>query len=85
MAATEGGVRAPRRLLIPTQLVEAGELTLHRATNITLKTEAELLRSRRIDSKEPIPPGCVAWRAGTTTTLLKNSSTEEKNFGNKEK
>ncbi len=27
----------------------------------------ELLRSPRIDSKEPIPPGCVAWRAGTTT------------------
>ncbi len=26
----------------------------------------KLLRSPRIDSKEPIPPGCVAWRAGTT-------------------
>ncbi len=27
----------------------------------------KLLRSTRIDSKEPIPPGCVAGRAGTTT------------------
>jgi hypothetical protein len=26
----------------------------------------KLLRSPRIDSKEPIPPGCEAWRAGTT-------------------
>ncbi len=25
----------------------------------------KLLRSPRIDSKERIPPGCVAWRAGT--------------------
>jgi hypothetical protein len=25
----------------------------------------KLLRSPRIDSKEPIPPGCVAWRADT--------------------
>jgi hypothetical protein len=50
MAASKGGIRAPRRLLIPTQLVEAGELTLHLATNITLKTEAKffkLLRSRK--------------------------------------
>jgi hypothetical protein len=29
----------------------------------------KLLRSPRIDSKEPIPPGCVAWRAGTTTPI----------------
>jgi hypothetical protein len=28
------------------------------------------LRSPRIDSKEPILPGCVAWRAGTTLFLL---------------
>ncbi len=28
----------------------------------------QLLRSPRIDSKEPIPPGCVSWRAGTTTS-----------------
>jgi hypothetical protein len=27
----------------------------------------KLLRSPRIDSKEPMPPGCVAWRADTTT------------------
>ncbi len=42
------------------------------------------IRSPRIDSKEPIPPSCVAWRAGTTTLsysvasphrLFKNSST----------
>ncbi len=46
----------------------------------------KLLRSPRIDSKEPIPPGCVAWRAGydnpipirflALTRLFKNSSTE---------
>ncbi len=30
----------------------------------------KLLTSRRIDSKEPIPPGCVAWRGGTTTPFL---------------
>ncbi len=42
-----------------------------------------ILRSPRIDSQEPIPPGFVAWRAGTTTLysvpsphrLFKNSST----------
>jgi hypothetical protein len=31
----------------------------------------KLLRSPRIDSKEPIPPGCVSWRAGTTIWFLK--------------
>jgi hypothetical protein len=30
----------------------------------------KLLRSPRIDSNEPIQPGCVAWRAGTTTPLF---------------
>ncbi len=43
-----------------------------------------LLRSPRIDAKEPIPPGCVTWWAGTATLFLlgsqphrlfKNSST----------
>ncbi len=29
----------------------------------------KLLRSPRIDSKEPFPSGCVAWRAGTTTLI----------------
>ncbi len=33
----------------------------------------KLLRSPKIDSKEPIPPGCVAWRAGTTTLFLLGS------------
>ncbi len=33
----------------------------------------KLLRSPRIDSKEPIPAGCVAWRAGTTTPFLLGS------------
>jgi hypothetical protein len=33
----------------------------------------KLLRSPRIDSKEPIPPGCEAWRAGTTTLFLLGS------------
>ncbi len=27
----------------------------------------KLLRNPRIDLNEPIPLGCVAWRAGTTT------------------
>jgi hypothetical protein len=30
----------------------------------------KLLKSPRIDSMEPIPPVCVAWRAGTTTLFL---------------
>jgi hypothetical protein len=33
----------------------------------------KLLRSPRIDSKETIPPGCVAWRAGTTALFLLGS------------
>jgi hypothetical protein len=33
----------------------------------------KLLRSPRIDSKEPILPGCVAWLAGTTTQFLLGS------------
>ncbi len=31
------------------------------------------LRSPRIDSEEPIPPGCEAWRAGKTTLFLLGS------------
>ncbi len=31
------------------------------------------LMSPRIDSKEPIPPGCVAWWAGITTLFLLGS------------
>ncbi len=27
----------------------------------------------KIDSKEPVPPGCVAWRAGATTLFLLGS------------
>ncbi len=51
----------------------------------------KVLRSPRINFKEPIPPGCVAWRAGTITLFLlgsysphrlfKNSSTEELKLG----
>ncbi len=33
----------------------------------------KLLKSPRIDSKEPIPPDCVAWRAGTSTLFLLGS------------
>ncbi len=33
----------------------------------------KLLRSCRIDYKKPIPPGCVAWRAGTTTLFVLGS------------
>jgi len=51
----------------------------------TEETRARIFKhlwSPGTDSKEPIPPGCVAWRAGTTTLFLlsshrlfKNSST----------
>ncbi len=43
---------------------------------VVLETRArifKLLRSPRIDSNEPIPPGCVAWRPGTTTLFLLGS------------
>jgi hypothetical protein len=33
----------------------------------------KLKRSPRIDSREPIPPAYVAWRAGTTTLFLLDS------------
>jgi len=33
----------------------------------------KLLRNTRIDSKEPIPPGCVAWRACTINLFLLDS------------
>ncbi len=33
----------------------------------------KLLRNQRIDSKEPIPLGCVAWRAGRTILFLLDS------------
>jgi hypothetical protein len=42
----------------------------------------KLLRSPRIDSKEPIPLGCVAWRAGTTTLLLFGSYSPQRVFKN---
>ncbi len=41
-----------------------------------IKTRArifKLLRRPRIDSKEPIPPAYIAWRAGTTTLFLLGS------------
>ncbi len=38
----------------------------------------KLLRSPRIYSKEPISPGCVAWRAGTTTLFLLGSQPQYK-------
>jgi hypothetical protein len=33
----------------------------------------KLSMSPRIDSKEPIPPGCLAWRSGATTIFLLGS------------
>jgi hypothetical protein len=33
----------------------------------------KLLRSPGVNSKESIPPACVAWRAGTTTLFLLGS------------
>ncbi len=35
--------------------------------------EPEFLMSPRIDSKETISPGCVGWRAGTTTLFILGS------------
>ncbi len=43
---------------------------------IIKKTRARifnLLRDPRMDSKEPIPPAYVAWRAGTSTLFLLGS------------
>ncbi len=42
-------------------------IALHFANRVRI---FKLLRSPRIDSKETIPPGCVALRAGTTTLFL---------------
>ncbi len=39
-------------------------IALHFANRVRI---FKLLRSPRIDSKESIPPGCVALRAGSTT------------------
>jgi len=33
----------------------------------------KLLRSPKIDSEEPIPPGCLAWRASKKTVFLHGS------------
>ncbi len=42
-------------------------------THVSRARIFKLLSSPRIDSKEPIPPGCVAWWAGTTTLFLLGS------------
>ncbi len=44
--------------------------SLHKLANRFLELDYRARRSLRIDSKEPIPIGCVAWRAGVTTTTL---------------
>jgi hypothetical protein len=44
--------------------------------NRSTETKARILklsRGPRIDSKEPILPGCVAWRAGTAALFLLGS------------
>jgi hypothetical protein len=64
---------------------QSQRLVMHQSKKIAVE-EAQKLRdvdaqsekrdpdqSLRIDSKEPIPPGCVAWRAGTTTLFLLGS------------
>jgi hypothetical protein len=38
------------------------------------ESEFLTLKGPRIDSKEQIPPGCVAWRADTTTLFLLGTS-----------
>jgi hypothetical protein len=44
------------------------------ATRILVRARTfKFLRRPRIDSQEPIPPGCVVWRAGTTTLFLLGS------------
>jgi hypothetical protein len=39
----------------------------------SVNSRLRIFKLLRIDSKEPIPPGCVAWRAGTTTLFLLGS------------
>ncbi len=52
-------------------------LVLYKSVNTlwacTQSLNFKLIRSPRIDSKEPIPLGCVACRAGTTTLFLLGS------------
>ncbi len=60
------------RLLLLHDLGEDG--ILWRKADFSLRAGIfELFRSPRIDSKEPIPPGCVNGRAGRTTLLLLGS------------
>ncbi len=54
----------------------SGKVTVVIDTLLLAVTRArifKLLMSPRIDSKKPITPGCVTWRAGTTTLFLLGS------------
>ncbi len=50
---------------VPSRGIDYSKNQLHNWARIF-----KLLRSPRINSKEPIPPGCVAWRVDTTTLFL---------------
>jgi hypothetical protein len=41
--------------------------------DVELSPNFQTFEEPRIDSKEPIPSGCVAWRVGTTTLFLLGS------------
>jgi hypothetical protein len=55
----------PHYLLEHTRVLQIG--------GISLSPNFKLLRSPRMDSRKQIPPGCVAWRASTTTLFLLGS------------
>jgi hypothetical protein len=58
-----GSARSPRG-----RLPHPGATLTHAAGQ-----KGNIVLSPRIDSKEPIPPGCVDWRAGTSTLFLLGS------------
>ncbi len=66
-------VEIPRKSIIVCFLSLSAKASLNLPTFEIRARIFKLLRIPRIDYKEPIPPGCVAWRAGTTTQFLLGS------------
>ena len=58
---------------LPARPVWTDQHIVSTGDQVTRARTVKLLRSPRIDSKEPIPPGCVVWRAGTATLCLLGS------------